>query len=138
MTPVHGCRAEQSAWSDVRDGWQTLYGDFDRLGMSVEWHDFQTERPLDWGRSFHPQSIEFCLNLQGRGAVGNKDEGRGDYVPGSSGYYSVTNQPVAASRAADDRHRFVTLEFSRSHLQKQLAESESDLDPQMRAAIFPG
>ena len=138
MNPVHGCRAEQSAWRDVQKGWQTLYGDFDRLGVSVEWHDFQTEYPLDWGRSFHPQSIEFCWNLQGRGAVGGKDEVRGDYVPGSSGYYALTDEPVAASRTAHERHRFVTLEFSRSHLQTQLAESEGDLDPQMRAAIFPG
>ena len=138
MNPVHGCRAEQSAWRDVQKGWQTLYGDFDRLGVSVEWHDFQTEYPLDWGRSFHQQSIEFCWNLQGRGAVGGKDEVRGDYIPGSSGYYALTDEPVAASRTAYERHRFVTLEFSRSHLQTQLAESEGDLDPQMRAAIFPG
>ena len=63
-----------------RKGWRQLYGDFDRLGVSVEWHDFQTERPLDWGLSFHPRSVEFCLNVEGRGAVG--DRGPGDYCPG--------------------------------------------------------
>src|SRR6476659_1623366 len=133
MNPVN---SSQGVWRDVQNGWHQLYGDFDRLGVSIEWHDFQTERALDWGRSFRPQSIEFCLNLQGRGAVGGKNEG-GDYVPGSSGYYSRTNEPVVASRVARERHRFVTLEFSRAHLQTQLSESEGDLDPQMRAAIFP-
>lgn len=138
MNPKSAWQAEQGAWRDVPSGWQQLYGDFDRLGVSVEWHDFRTKHPLDWGRSFHPQSIEFCLNLDGRGAVAGEDHARGDYVPGSSGYYSVVDRPISASRAACDHHRFVTLEFSRSHLQKQLAESEGDLDPQMRAAIFPG
>ena len=62
--------AERGAWREVPHGWRQLYGDFDRLGVSVEWHDFRTERALDWGRSFHPRSVEFCLNLEGRGAVG--------------------------------------------------------------------
>jgi len=116
-------------------GWRQLYGDFDRLGVSVEWHDFQTQRSLDWGSSFRPRSIEFCLNVEGRGAVG--DRAQGDYVPGSAGYYAVADQPLPASRRAGDHHRFVTLEFSREHLQKQLADCEPDLDPQMRAAVFP-
>jgi AraC-like DNA-binding protein len=132
-----GAVAEEGAWRDVRDGWRQLYGDFDRLGLSVEWHEFRTEQPLDWGRSFRPHSVEFCLNLEGRGAVGEKDQARGDYVPGTSGFYSLGEAPLAATRDAHDRHRFVTLEFSRQHLQQQLENCEGDLDPQMRAAIFP-
>jgi AraC-like DNA-binding protein len=125
------------AWLSVAPGWRQLYGDFERLGVSVEWHEFRTEQPLDWGRSFRPHSIEFCLNLEGRGAVGHESHGRGDYIPGSSGFYSLGEEPLAATREAPDRHRFVTLEFSREHLQKQLKNCEADLDPQMRSAIFP-
>src|SRR4029077_3821782 len=116
--------AENGAWSSVAAGWQPLYGHFDRLGVSVEWHDFKTDRSLDWGRSFHPQSIEFCLNLDGHGAVGLEDQKRLDYVPGSSGFYSLGEEPLSATRHAPDRHRFVTLEFSREHLQKQLENCE--------------
>jgi AraC-like DNA-binding protein len=126
--------AERGAWREVPKGWRQLWGDFDRLGVSLQWHDFQTERALDWGRSFHPRSLEFCLNVEGRGAVGN----RGDYTPRSAGYYAVADEPLQASRQAGDHHQFVTVEFSNRHLQKQLAECEGDLDPQLRAAVFPG
>ena len=131
-------RQSEAPGATVPHGWRQLYGDFDRLGVSVEWHDFQTEQPLDWGSSFHPRSVEFCLNLEGRGAVGGQDDAQADYVPGSAGYYALTDQPLPASRQARDHHQFVTLEFSREHLQKQLADCEADLDPQLRAAVFPG
>ncbi len=127
----------QAAWCEVPNGWRQLYGDFDRLGLSVEWHEFRTEEALDWGRSFRPHSVEFCLNMEGRGAVGHKSATRGDYTSGTSGYYSLGDEPLLATRDAKDRHRFVTLEFSQKHLQKQLQNCEADLDPQMRAAIFP-
>ncbi|HYJ06388.1 MAG TPA: AraC family transcriptional regulator [Chthoniobacterales bacterium] len=127
--------AERGAWRSVPEGWRQLWGDFDRLGVSIEWHDFQTSRPLDWGLSFHPRSIEFCLNVEGRGAVG--DRAQTDYVPSSAGYYAVTDEPLQASRHARDHHQFVTLEFSNRYLQEQLADCENDLEPQLRAAVFP-
>jgi AraC family transcriptional regulator len=125
--------AERGAWREVPKGWRQLWGDFDRLGVSLQWHDFRTERSLDWGLSFRPQSLEFCLNVEGRGDVGD----RAAYVSGSAGYYAVADEPLRASRQARDHHRFVTVEFSNRHLQQQLADCEADLDPQMRAAIFP-
>jgi AraC-like DNA-binding protein len=124
---------EAVAWREVPKGWRQLWGDFDRLGVALQWHDFRTERPLDWGLSFRPRSLEFCLNVAGRGAVGD----RADYVPNSAGYYAVADEPLQASRQARERHQFVTVEFSNQRLQEQLAECEADLDPQMRAAIFP-
>lgn len=103
--------------------------------MSVEWHDFQSRHALDWGLSFRPQSVEFCLNLEGRGAVGTG--ATGDYAAGTSGYYAVSDDRLAATRHGGDRHQFVTVEFSRAHLRRQLAGSEADLDPQVRRAVFP-
>ena len=93
------CNDEAIAWSAVAQGWRQLWGDFDRLGVALQWHDFRTERPLDWGRSFRPRSLEFCLNVGGRGAVGD----RADYIPGSAGYYAVADEPLRASRQARDR-----------------------------------
>ena len=90
-------RAEGEAWREVEQGWRPLYGDFDQLGVSVEWHDFQSPRPLDWGRSFHPRSLEFCLNLEGRGAVGAPGRARSDYVPGNCGYYARADEPLIAT-----------------------------------------
>src|SRR5207253_71434 len=120
MLSINQSTMSEDAWRAVPQGWRQLYGDFDRLGVSVEWHDFKTERPLDWGLSFHPRSVEFCLNVEGHGAVGARSQA--DYVPGSAGYYALTDQPLQASRQAGDHHQFVTLEFSREHLQKQLVD----------------
>src|SRR6266513_1729331 len=64
------CAAEQSAWREVKDGWRPLYGDVDSMGVAVEWHDFKTARNFNWGRTFHPRSLEFCLNLDGHGEIG--------------------------------------------------------------------
>jgi AraC-like DNA-binding protein len=127
---------EQGAWKEVAPGWRQLYGDFERLGLSIEWHDFRTQRALDWGRSFHPHSLEFCLNLNGHGAVGAEGWTRSDYAPGNSGYYAIADEPLPASRHARDHHQFVTLEFSRSHLQKQLMQNEPGLEPEIRRVIF--
>ena len=127
------CNDEAVAWRAVPQGWRQLWGDFDRLGVALQWHDFRTERSLDWGQSFRPRSLEFCLNVAGRGAVGEQ----ADYVSGSAGYYAVATEPLEASRQARDHHQFVTVEFSNRHLQQQLADCEADLDPQLRAAIFP-
>jgi len=130
--------AEQGAWKTVVPGWRQLYGDFDRLGLSIEWHDFRTSRALDWGRSFHPRSLEFCLNLEGRGEVGAKGDARSDYHPGNSGYYAVADEPLPASRRAHDHHQFVTLEFSREHLRTQFVQNEADLEPEIRRVVFGG
>lgn len=128
--------AEQGAWREVPDGWRPLYGDVEQFGVSVEWHDFHAARSFDWGRSFHPRSVEFCLNLGGHGAVGVNARSKQDYLPGTSGFYSRADEPLSATRQANEQHRFVTLEFSRKHLQRQLEHCEADLDAQMRTAVF--
>lgn len=135
MSSASAPSSAPTAWKHLPDGWRRLYGDFERLGLSVEWHDFRTGEPLDWGLSFRPRSVEFCLNLEGRGAVGAGM--RSDYVAGSSGYYAVSDDPLPATRRAGERHQFVTVEFSRDHLQEHLADCEGDLEPQVRRAVFP-
>ena len=53
-------RRSEAPGATVQEGWRQFYGDFDRLGVSVEWHDFQTERPLDWGRVFIRAASNFA------------------------------------------------------------------------------
>lgn len=122
--------------AEVRHGWR-LYGGFEELGVSLEWHDFKATQPLDWGKSFRPRSVEFCLNLDGRGAIGRARNAARDYLPSSSGYYAIGDEPLRATREGNAHHRFVTLEFSRAHLQTQLAANEEELSPQMRELVFP-
>src|SRR5207247_1564525 len=92
---ISQCAAELNAWSEVKDGWRPLYGDVDQFGVAVEWHDFRTARSFDWGKSFHPRSLEFCLNLEGHGQVGATDKTSSDYTPGNCGYYAVGDEPLA-------------------------------------------
>jgi AraC family transcriptional regulator len=128
------CAAEQAAWREIKEGWRPLYGDVDSMGVAVEWHDFQTTRSFNWGRTFHPRSLEFCLNLDGRGEIGGAT--KVNYAPTTSGYYAVGDEPLPASRLANDHHQFATLEFSRKHLRKQFVDNEGDLEPQIRRIIF--
>ena len=60
---------ESSAWAQVKEGWRQLYGSFAREGVSVENHEFEAIAPVNWGRSFHRNSVELCLNLRGTGTV---------------------------------------------------------------------
>jgi len=128
------CAAEHDAWRDVKDGWRPLYGDVDSMGVAVEWHDFRMARSFNLGRTFHPRSLEFCLNLEGHGEVGRA--GKTQYAPSAAGYYAIGDEPLPASRRANDHHQFATLEFSRAHLRKQFVQLEDDLEPQIRRVIF--
>src|SRR4051812_41816867 len=129
------CSSHQlQQWRNLQQGGRELYRATGAEAVSLEWHDFRTERPLDWGASFRPQTISFCLNLEGCGSVGA--QGQSDYAPRTSGYYSLLDDPLPASRCGQQRHQFVTLQFSRSSLQQQLGDTETDLDPLVRKAVF--
>ena len=70
LAPLHAAHViETEAWHSVGSGWTPLFGRFAALGMSFEWHDFDAPREVDWGRSFHPDSVEICLNISGTGLV---------------------------------------------------------------------
>src|SRR5215469_12160698 len=60
---------ETLVWESVDGQWHQLGGGFKRFGYSIEWHDFVTERDLDWSRSFHQGGLEICLNISGKGEV---------------------------------------------------------------------
>lgn len=126
--------SESRAWRDVGAGWQPLFGNFQGVGYSIEWHDFQTRQELDWSQSFHPDCVELCLNLNGTGFV----EGRGsraEFTPKTAGFYYRQQEPLTAKRGAGERHQFLTVEFSCPFLAKHLAESKGMLHPTVRAAI---
>src|SRR5690349_5815725 len=126
LTTVHPAPAlplppacpERGAWDAVRDGWARVYGSFPAWGVSVETHDFALRTDLDWARSFHEESVELCLNLDGRAAVSH---GQGAVpLPPHTGifYASMETGALRAHRAGGERHRFVTVELHRRFLAK--------------------
>ncbi|HUB66936.1 MAG TPA: AraC family transcriptional regulator [Candidatus Methylacidiphilales bacterium] len=122
---------ESSAWAQVKEGWRQLYGSFARQGVSVENHEFRAAEPLDWGRSFHRDSVELCLNLRGTGTV---RDGRTEahYLPRTVGFYCNTKADLQAQRAAGETHSFITIEFSRGYVESQVESMEDALHPALR------
>jgi AraC-like DNA-binding protein len=126
--------SEVGAWRDVGAGWQPLFGSFRGVGYSIEWHDFLAKRELDWAASFHPNCVELCLNLEGRGFVEGRG-GRTEFASGTTGFYHRADEPLTAKRVAGERHQFLTLEFSGPFLAKHLSGAEAMLHPVVRAAL---
>lgn len=119
---------EAPVWAAMKDGWRSLYGGIHESGVSIESHDFELTSNLDWSRSFHPDSLELCLNVEGTGTVA---AGRTtlDLKPMTAGFYWQGNPGLKAERRAGERHRFVTIEFSRPFLRERLLSSEGALHP---------
>jgi len=125
---------EANAWRDVGAGWQRLFGSFQGVGYSIEWHDFQAKREFDWAPSFHQDCVELCLNLDGNGFVEGHGS-RAEFAPNTAGFYYRQKEPLTARRTAGERHKFLTIEFSCPFLEKHLAETRTMLHPVVRAAV---
>jgi AraC family transcriptional regulator len=119
--------AEGPAWHSVGAGWRPIFGNYHDLGFSFEWHDFSTGQDLDWSRSFHPKSVELCLNLEG---VGKVRDGQGEVEIGPRSYlfYYQGEPGLSAIRVAGQKHRFLTVEFSPSFLKEHFGAQNGNLD----------
>jgi AraC-like DNA-binding protein len=125
---------ERPAWVAIGDGWRHLHGSMQRAGVSFEWHDFKAHTELDWGRSFHPGSVEVCLNIAGHGQV-TCAESRAQYLPLSVGFYRRGTTTLSALRAGNERHQFLTVEMSFDFLQRHLADFKNSLHPLVREVV---
>lgn len=126
--------AEAAAWKGVGTGWRPLFGRYTDLGFSFEWHDFEVRQPIDWGRSFHPGSLEVCLNLDGVGEVSTTTHTQ-VVGPRSVVFYRQGPHPLAASRRACVRHRFITVEFATPFLASHLGSDPANLHPLVADAL---
>jgi AraC-like DNA-binding protein len=131
VIPPH---TEAAVWRDVGSGWQPLFGSFRGVGFSIEWHDFLARQEFDWAPSFHPGCVELCLNLEGHGYVESAGQ-RAEFTSGTAGFYYRQEKPLAAKRAAQEQHQFLTVEFSGAFLAKHLVGLEAMLHPIVSAAI---
>ena len=127
-------REEAAAWRAIGAGWRQLYGSFNKLGVSFEWHDFEAAEPIDWARSFHEGSTEICLNLAGHGSVrcGGMEV---QFTPMTAGFYCRATKSLAATRAAKQRHQFITVELAPEFLTRHLAGQEKVLHPLVRGLV---
>lgn len=126
---------ERAAWQSIGDGWRQLYGSMRSLGVSIESHEFRSDSPLNWGASFHPDSVEICLNFEGRGEV-EASGGTIRFAPNTIGLYIRALEPLRAIRAAGERHRFITVELSHAWLVRTLASHEKLIAALLRETLF--
>ena len=125
--------AENGVWRNIQGEWRQLFGSFSREGISIEYHQFRSEKALDWSRSFHADSLEICLNFQGSGALraGQEDTLIGVrsvayYLPGKGTAFLATRKP-------GEHHHFITLEMSREYLLRHLHAPLTALAAPVRA-----
>src|SRR5688572_11300252 len=123
--------SETEAWAGVQSGWQHLHGSFRNLGYSIEWHDFTSAYDLDWSRSFHPHGVELCLNLAGHGVV-QAGAAKLELAPLTAGFYLQSEPRLTGTRAAGERHQFVTVELSFAFLAKHLTPGEEGLNARLK------
>lgn len=104
------------------------------MGVSFEWHDFEALSEVDWGRSFHPDSVEICLNLAGTGVVRTRTE-EIVFAPESAGFYRQGENPLTARRLPGERHQFITAEYSADFLRKHFSTRSNGLHALVRYVI---
>ena len=125
---------ERPVWRPVGDGWRHIHGSVRGDGVSFEWHDFVVREEFDWGKSFHPGSLEVCLNLEGSGRVSGNGHEAG-YTPLTVGFYRRGEQALPAVRAAGQRHQFLTVEMSFDFIRRHLSAFGPSLHPLVREVI---
>ena len=118
--------SEREVWKPFGAGWHKLQGGFGEAGYSVEWHDFTAVFPLDWSRSFHPGSLEICLNVAGNADVQAEGETL-ELAPLTAGFYAQEETTLTACRRGGERHQFITIELSLPFLERHLAAGEGGL-----------
>src|SRR5260221_633349 len=127
--------SEARVWQPVGNGWRQLYGDFRNLGVSVESHEFELAGELDWSRSFHPESLELCLNLDGCASIQCEEKGVA-FEPSTAAFYLPGREKLAGWREPGQKHRFITVEFSAGFLRKHLAGCDGALHPLVEGFIL--
>ena len=125
---------ERPAWQAIGNGWRHLHGSVRDAGLSFEWHNFTVPAEFNWGKSFHPGSIEVCLNREGNGRVGlHKREAT--FTPLTIGFYRRGDEALPATRQANQQHQFLTVEMSFDFLRRHLGEFVTSLHPIVRDVV---
>jgi AraC-like DNA-binding protein len=128
---------ERGAWAIFPNGWRQLYGSFPSLGFSIEYHDLRAAGPVDWAKSFHPHSLEICINLEGRGQL--QAGGRSwEIGPAQFAVYAIGREPIIATRTSGQRHLFITIELSPAFLRQRLHRNIDSLLPIAARAVSSG
>ncbi len=126
-TPNVRSFTEVPTWHRLGEGWKPLWSGYGREGFSLEWHDFFTSKSLDISGSFHPDSVEICLNLAGEAAFQLGKEPR-KLNPGAAMVYAPGTRQLQCTRLGG-HHQFLTIEISREYLKRRFERMPEGLEP---------
>lgn len=126
---------EAPVWAGVQGEWRSLFGNFSREGVSIEWHDFECAKPLAWSESFHPDSLEICVNFAGCGTIQERRSQTTIVNPQTVAQYSASPERLTADRHPAQRHRFLTVEMSRDWLATAVRGHEENLNRETRGFL---
>ncbi len=122
----------------LRSRWGRTVGccmaNFGKLGFSIKWHEVTAAEELDWARSFHPGSLELCLNLDGQATLADARQ-KVELGPRTSVFYFQGAPSLAASRRAKEQHRFITVQFAAEFLKRYLEREARHLHPCVKGVI---
>ena len=132
-------------WNGIGATWRQIAGGMKAAGFSFEYHEWEAGPAVDWSDSFHPQSVEICLNLEGIGWV-VAGSNRMEFQAETAGFFGCNGATLLAKREAGQRHRFLSVEFSVEFLKSHLSSQTGELHPLVRDCVaasgvpwgFPG
>lgn len=125
---------EALAWKAIGQGWRPLFGSYRKSGFSFEWHEFAISEELNWARSFHPGSLEVCLNLEGTARLSDQRQTI-ELSPRTFAFYFQGTPPLTATRRASEAHRFITIEFSPIFLAEHFRDQAADAHSIVRSVV---
>ena len=131
---IDSVRSEQPFWRLAGASWRQIAGNFKEAGFSFEWQEWDAKGPLAWAQSFHPQSVEICLNLHGTAWVSAKGM-RMEFGDDSVGFFASSGSPLKAERATHQHHQFLSIEFHFDFLRSRIAPHVAHLHPIIRNCL---
>ncbi len=127
---IQSAESEVDVWEKAGGRWRLVHGGMLERGVSLEFHDFALDAPLDWGASFHEQSLEVCINLHGSATL-RRGSTTVDLGDNEVAVYTVPASRPSALRAVEGHHCFYTLEFSCEWLRRHLHVFRYRLKPEI-------
>jgi AraC family transcriptional regulator len=122
-------------WGSCGGTWRVLHDDWAESGLSLEWHEFTLQSPMEWSRSFHPCCVELCFNLSGNGRIEGAG-GCGTVLEASSASFYATGQgELRGWRQPGPEHRFVIVRCTTGLLRERLSRYEGALHPLIEARL---
>jgi AraC family transcriptional regulator len=93
---------------------RTLQAGFADGRFDITHYRFVATQKFDWSRSFQPNSLELCLNLEGTGTLDNSRTELG--LRTVAVYGTEVPAPFFAWRESAQSHHFIVLRYSRDYI----------------------